>query len=151
ASSGVSGSGPSIRIRGLGSMVLQGDPILIVDGVRQDNSAGGSTAAINGVGALDVRSVYPSPNRLNDLDVSDVETIEVLKGPSAPTEYGTDAANGVIVVTTKHGQVGRPRWRASAERTVSDLPVHFTDDYYAWGHTTDGTHTPVQCTLVPGP
>jgi TonB-dependent SusC/RagA subfamily outer membrane receptor len=99
--SGLTGSGESIRIRGQSSLVLQADPIVIVDGVRQDNTAGGNNySGPNG---------YPTPSRMNDIDFNDIETIDVLKGPAASTEYGTDAANGVIVITTKHGSVGRPR------------------------------------------
>ncbi len=141
--SGMTGSGEAIRIRGRSSLILQNDPILIVDGVRQDNTPGGDVGIIGS-------GEHPSPSRLNDIDFSDIEAIDILKGPSASTEYGTDAANGVIVIKTKHGASGRPQWRASAERTASDMPVRFSDDYYGWGHSTDGNHTPVNCTLQPG-
>ncbi len=146
---GMTGSGESIRIRGLSSLVLQGDPILIVDGARQDHSAGGDLGAIFSVGFPGNNSTHPTPTRLDDIDFNDIATIDVLKGPSASTEYGTDAANGVIVITTKHGTVGRPQWRVSAEQTASGIPEHFPDGYYSWGHTTDGTNTPADCILVP--
>ena len=141
---GMTGSGEAIRIEGLTSLVLQNDPILIVDGVRQDNGAGGDLSAIlfqfNG-------TTHPTPTRLNDIDFSDIATIDILKGPAASTEYGTDAANGVIVITTKHGQVGAPQWRASAEQTESAIPVTFPAEYYSWGHTTDGTRATTNCAL----
>ncbi len=141
---GLAGSGEAIRIRGQSSLVLQGDPIVIVDGVREDNAPGGTyTSGFNGPGAT------PSPSRLNDVDFSDVQTIDVLKGPAASTEYGTDAANGVIVITTKHGTTGRPHWQASAEATASEVPESFPTLYYRWGHTTNGSHAIVQCPLVP--
>ncbi len=143
---GLAGSGQAIRIRGLSTLVLQGDPIVIVDGVRQDNAAGGRSTLINGPGG---GQVLLAPSRLNDLDFSDIQSIDVLKGPSASTEYGTDAANGVIVITTKHGTVGRPHWQASAEETRSAIPKSFPTNYYRWGHTTDPSHTVVQCPLVP--
>ena len=144
--SGMAGAGEAIRIRGLSSLVLQNDPILIVDGVRQDNSAGGdiSTSFFAVLGT----TTHPTPSRLNDIDFSDIASIDVLKGPSASTEYGTDAANGVIVITTKHGTAGRPAWRISAEQTASGIPVTFPPGYYSWGHTTDGTNTAVNCPLV---
>ncbi len=138
---GLTGSGEAIRIRGQSSVVLQSDPILIVDGVRQDNTPGG-VVAVSG-------SFAPSPSRLNDIDFSQIETIDILKGPAASTEYGTDAANGVIVITTKRGTAGRPTWQASAEQTASRVPVSFPEFYYSWGHTTDGTGTATQCALVP--
>ncbi len=140
---GLTGSGEAIRIRGQSSLVLQGDPIVIVDGVRQDNAPGGTYTGIGFGGAV------PSPSRLNDLDFAAIQSIDVLKGPSASTEYGTDAANGVIVITTKHGAAGRPQWTASAEETASEIPEKFPTLYYSWGHTTNGSHTPVQCPLVP--
>src|SRR5581483_6589389 len=139
--SGLTGSGESIRVRGQSSLVLSGDPIIVVDGVRQDNAAGGTVSVFGGAA--------PSPTRLNDLDISDIATIAVLKGPSASTEYGTDAANGVIVVTTKHGTSGAPRWHASAEHGTSDIPVGFPNYYYSWGHTTGGSPFSVGCPLTP--
>ena len=141
---GLTGSGEAIRIQGLTSLVLQNDPILIVDGVRQDNSAGSDILAMVGG-----NGTHPTPTRLNDIDFNDIETIDILKGPSASTEYGTDAANGVIVITTKHGASGRPQWRASAEQTESEIPTTWPELYYSWGHSTDGTGTAVNCPITP--
>jgi TonB-linked SusC/RagA family outer membrane protein len=149
--SGMAGAGEAIRIRGLTSLVLQNDPILIVDGVRQDNSAGGDVGAYFSTTFGGANGSHPAPTRLNDINFSDIESIDILKGPSASTEYGTDAANGVIVIMTKHGTAGRPQWRASAEQTASGVPVSFPNGYYSWGHTVDGTHTTVNCPLVTGP
>ncbi len=144
--SGLTGSGEAIRIRGQSSLVSQSDPIVVVDGVRQDNAPSGTaTLPLPIRGAIAV----PSPSRLNDLDFSDIQSIDVLKGPAASTEYGTDAANGVIVITTKHGTTGRSQWQASAEETTSEIPNRFPTLYYSWGHTTDASHTAVQCPLVP--
>ncbi len=144
-SGGLTGSGETIRIRGQSSLLLQGDPIIIVDGVRQDNTPGGTVFSN---GAFGSPGTVPSPSRLNDLDFADIATIDVLKGPAASTEYGTDAANGVIVVTTKRGTVGHPRWTTSAEQTSSAIPERFPTHYYSWGHTTDGGHVAVECPLV---
>ncbi len=145
--SGMTGSGEAIRIRGLSSLVLQNDPILIIDGVRQDNSAGGDVGSY--FGAFVAGGTHPTPTRLNDIDFTDIQSIDILKGPSASTEYGTDAANGVIVIRTKHGAAGKPQWQMSAEQTESQIPVHFPDGYYSWGHLTDGTNTAVNCRLFP--
>ncbi len=143
---GLIGAGEAIRVRGQSSVVLQSDPIVIVDGVRQDNAAG-STAILPMLHV--VGAAVPSPARLNDLNFSDIETIDVLKGPAASTEYGTDAANGVIVITTKHGTAGRPQWQASAEEATSSVPERFPALYYSWGHTTGANPVAVQCPLVP--
>ncbi len=142
---GLVGSGGAVRIRGQSSLVLQSDPIVIVDGVREDNAPGG---AYSSVGAFSAGAV-PAPSRLNDLNFNDIQSIDVLKGPAASTEYGTDAANGVIVITTKHGTADRPRWTASAEETASEIPESFPTLYHSWGHTTAPSHAPVGCPLTP--
>ncbi len=146
---GLTGSGEAIRIRGLSSLVLQNDPIVIVDGVRQDNSAGGDISAYVSPAYFGSVGSHPTPARLNDINFTDIQSIDILKGPSASTEYGTDAANGVVVITTKHGTAGRPQWQVSAEQTASEIPMQFPDGYYSWGHLTDATHAPVDCRLVP--
>jgi TonB-linked SusC/RagA family outer membrane protein len=139
-SGGLTGEGEAIRIRGQSSLVLQSDPIIIVDGIREDNTAGGSGTYYFSSGA-----VAGSPSRLNDIDFSQIATIDVLKGPAAATEYGTDAANGVIVITTKRGVSGRPQVNASTEFGGSDIPTKFPEYYYSWGHLTDGSNAAVQC------
>ena len=92
------GSSPVVRIRGTNSLSLSNAPIYVIDGVRMVSasvgvSTGGTTTSF-----------------LNDLNPEDIEDIEIVKGPSAATLYGTDAANGVIVVTTKKGRAGATRW-----------------------------------------
>lgn len=91
------GSPSKIRMRGLGSISQSNDPVLILDGVWID-------AAIR------------SPSRIDEIDPATIETIEIVRGPSAATLYGQDAANGVIVITTKKGQVGPTRWNFSYSR-----------------------------------
>lgn len=92
--------GSRVRIRGTSSISLSNDPIYIIDGVRM-TSNGNSTGI--GVGGT-------APSRVNDINPEDIENIEVVKGPSAATLYGTDAANGVIVITTKKGRAGAAQW-----------------------------------------
>ncbi|MFH1766375.1 MAG: TonB-dependent receptor plug domain-containing protein, partial [Gemmatimonadota bacterium] len=97
---GMVGTSPTIRIRGINSKSTSNDPIFIVDGVRVNNQA---TVTSN----TDARAGYGNwGGRLNDLSPSQIESIEIIKGPSAATLYGTDAANGVIVITTKRGRPG---------------------------------------------
>lgn len=142
--SGLVGSGPAIRIRGQSSVALQGDPIVIIDGIRQNNTPGGTLSPF-GFGGTAVGS----PSRLNDLDFNQIATIDVLKGPAASTEYGTDAANGVIVITTKRGKSGPPAWHLNTERGWSEIPHDFPELYYAYGHTTDSLRSPVECPITP--
>ncbi len=122
------GSGSRIRIRGQASLSLGNDPIYIVDGVRFN---GGNQQAFGTGGA-------PS-GRLNDLNPDDIENIEVLRGPAASATYGTDAATGVIVITTKRGKVGTPRWNFYTEQgSMQDRNV-YPKAYTMWGRLTNGT------------
>ena len=63
-----------------------------------------------------------SPSRINDLDPNDIESIQVLKGPSAATLYGTEASNGVIQIITKKGAAGEPLWSTELRAGANWLP-----------------------------
>ncbi|MGV3708233.1 MAG: SusC/RagA family TonB-linked outer membrane protein [Gemmatimonas sp.] len=120
ASSGASGTGSRIRIRGQSSLTLANDPIIFIDGVRIiSNTAQGNSG----------------PSRFDDLSPSEIENIEVIKGPSAATLYGTDAANGVIAITTKKGKSGRTTWSVYTENGVIQDPNKgsYPNQYYNWG------------------
>lgn len=117
--SGTTGTGVKIRIRGANSLSLSNEPLIIVDGIRYDNSTDFN-------GSFSEGGVDQNPNRLNDISPENIASIEVLKGPAASGIYGTAAANGVVVITTKQGRAGRPRWNFAAEvgtvREVTNYP-----------------------------
>ena len=99
--SGAPGGGVSIRIRGIGS-TLSAEPLYVIDGIPvvNDNQATSTNfAELDGGGQ--------NPNALNTINPSDIESIEILKDASATAIYGARAANGVVLITTKRGQVGR--------------------------------------------
>lgn len=124
----LSGTGQRIRIRGVNSLSLSNDPIVMIDGIRMESSTGSSSIGIGG----------SNPSRLSDIDPNQIETIDVVKGPSASTLYGTDAANGVIVITTKRGHVGAARWDTYLQHgTISDHNVYPTA-YTLFGHSPTG-------------
>jgi TonB-linked SusC/RagA family outer membrane protein len=125
---------PMIRIRGLNSLSLNNSPIFVVDGVRMN--IGGS--ASNGGNLSSQISV------INDIDPSTIEDIEVVKGPSAATLYGTDAANGVVVITTKRGKAGKSRWTFNAEQGSIVDKSNYLTAYMIWGHA-PGATTPTRC------
>lgn len=102
----MTGTGQRIRIRGTNSLSLDNAPIFIIDGIRMESATGSSSIGIGG----------SSPSRLSDIDPNQIENIEIIKGPSASTLYGTDAANGVIVISTKRGRVGSAKWNVFAQR-----------------------------------
>ena len=112
--SGISGEGARIRIRGNASLSMSNEPIVFVDGVRI-NSGGGFGANVGSNGG--------TPSRLDDIDPSSIERIEVLKGAAAATLYGTEASNGVIQIFTKKGSSGQARWTFNAEQAALDFPV----------------------------
>ncbi len=93
------GSGTRIVIRGNNSLSGNNQPLYVVDGVPIDNSGFGSA---NGTGTANYRrSDYGTG--ISDLNSDDIESISVLKGPNAAALYGSRAANGVILITTKKG------------------------------------------------
>jgi TonB-linked SusC/RagA family outer membrane protein len=105
-SSGAVGAGSRIRIRGQSSLSLSNDPIVYVDGVRVDAKTGDTGIGTGGTTASAFDNINPE----------DIESVEVIKGPAAATLYGTQAANGVIVITTKKGRVGATHYSAWAEQ-----------------------------------
>ena len=118
-SGGSTGMGSRIRIRGANSASLSNEPIIYIDGVRINNDPNSISFTTGG----------QAPSRLSDLNPENIESIEVIKGPSAATLYGSEAANGVIRITTKKGQLGDPRWTAFTEagmvEDVTTYPLNF--------------------------
>ncbi len=105
-SGGLAGEGAKIRIRGNASLSQSNEPIVFVDGVRM-NSGGGYGIGNGGGG---------SPSRIDDIDPSTIERVEILKGAAAATLYGTEASNGVIQFFTKTGSSGTPRWTMNLQQ-----------------------------------
>jgi TonB-linked SusC/RagA family outer membrane protein len=107
--SNMTGAGSRVRVRGTASLSLSNDPIYVIDGIRltsNDPTANNNSIGVGGT----------QPSRVNDLNPDDIENIEIVKGPSAATLYGTAAANGVIVITTKKGKAGAQRWNVYSEQ-----------------------------------
>jgi TonB-linked SusC/RagA family outer membrane protein len=97
--SGSPGSSAQIRIRGIGSINQNPNPIYVIDGVI----TGG----------------------LGNLNPTDIESIQVLKDASAAAIYGADGANGVIIITTKRGKKGKPKVSLSSYLTINRVPRQF--------------------------
>jgi len=127
----MTGAGAQIRIRGLNSVTRSNAPIYIIDGVRMDGGTG--NISVGGT----------SSSRLGDLSPDEIESIEIVKGPSAATLYGTDAANGVIVISTKKGRPGNTRWTWNAEQGVVQDKNEYPKTWAEWGHTTTGNTTQI--------
>lgn len=138
----LTGGGQRIRIRGTNSLSLNNEPIFVIDGVRMTSDNNSSSIGIGGT----------NPSRLSDLNPEEIESMEIVKGPSAATLYGTDAANGVVVITTRRGRAGAAQWRAYVESGFIKDRNEYPTAYRGWrtGGTTATTSTPtntVQCLL----
>jgi len=147
---GVVGGDVALRLRGQTTTNLDPQPIVIVDGVRYKSTS--RTIGDNNDGNGATRPFGAEPRSpLNDLNVNDIETIDVVKGPSASTLYGPDAANGVIVVTTKRGKPGKPVWHVYAYPDLAMQPktdATTSAGYRAWGHDPNtGETVPFNCDL----
>ncbi|HEY4303889.1 MAG TPA: SusC/RagA family TonB-linked outer membrane protein [Gemmatimonadaceae bacterium] len=130
----MTGAAPVIRIRGLSSISLSNAPIWIVDGIRYDS----------GVNSLNAQSSF---SMVNSLSTEEIEDIEIVKGPSAATLYGTAAANGVVLVTTKKGRAGAAKWGVTAERGVVQDATDYITMYANFGHA-PGTTKPIRCKIA---
>jgi len=115
-SSGQPGGPATIRIRGNSAVTGTGQPLYVVDGVPLD----GRSARPGLVGSTDVGSGADS-NPLNFLNPDDVESVTVLKDASATAIYGSRAAYGVVLITTKKGQTGAPTLSVGASNGFSTL------------------------------
>ena len=111
ANSGAPGGGISVKLRGITSLVANSQPLFIVDGVYYDNSAiaAGLNTVSKAAGQGSNSNQDNPSNRIADLDPEDIDRIEVLKGASAAAIYGSRAAGGVVIITTKKGRAGKPR------------------------------------------
>ncbi len=105
---GAPGSGATIRIRGGSSMSASNDPLIVIDGFPVSNS---------GISGL--------ANPLSTINPNDIETFTVLKDASATAIYGSRASNGVILITTKKGTVGKPMQISyNATMSVNTIPAY---------------------------
>lgn len=102
ANSGQPGAGATLRLRGVNSVSQGNNPLIYIDGVRVYN--GNGPVAVGG-------GQQSSP--LNDISPDDIDHIEIVKGPSATTLYGTEASGGVIQIFTKQGRAGAPQWNVN--------------------------------------
>ena len=112
ANSGAPGGGVSIKLRGVTSVFSNSQPLYVVDGVFWDNTStqpGLNTITAAASGGLAQSNQDNASSRIADLNPQDIENVEVLKGASAAALYGSKAAAGVIIITTKKGRSGKTR------------------------------------------
>jgi TonB-linked SusC/RagA family outer membrane protein len=105
--SGIPGRAFSVRVRGAGSITAGSEPLYVIDGFPLDQ------AAPNGGGR------YSTGNPLDNINPNDIENIEVLKDAAAAAIYGSRAANGVVLITTKRGKNGKAQISVNAFAGIS--------------------------------
>lgn len=147
--SGEPGAPTRIRIRGLSSINASNDPLVIIDGVqiyaKQIEPPQVSTDGLSSI--ENTKRNFPielSP--LDQIDPQTIDKVEVLKGPSAVALYGSNAANGVIVITTKRGVSGRNQWGSTVTLGTESMPGRWPMNYYAFGHSLINEADVIQCT-----
>ncbi len=112
SNSGAPGGGIQVNLRGVSTINAGAEPLFVVDGIVVSNEAipNGADAVTGAQAGGNPRNQDNPTNRIADLNPEDIERIEVLKGGSAAAIYGSKATNGVIIITTKRGQVGKPQF-----------------------------------------
>ncbi|MEL7428303.1 MAG: TonB-dependent receptor plug domain-containing protein, partial [Bacteroidota bacterium] len=113
------GDGAAIRIRGGSSLSASNDPLIVIDGVPVFNDG-----------------IAGSRNPLNIINPNDIESFTVLKDASATAIYGSRASNGVILITTKKGALGKKvrvgyNGNFSVSNRANEIPVHSADEFRA--------------------
>jgi len=126
ASDGAPGSGVSITVRGANSFTTSSQPLYIVDGIPFGTDPNGVPAS----GANEGQN--QSQNPLSMINPNDIEKIEVLKDASATAIYGSRGANGVVIITTRKGQEGKPKVELNIKAGIQQIAnrVQMLDAYH---------------------
>src|SRR5690606_20263772 len=125
--SGSPGGGISIRVRGTTSINASSDPLYVVDGIPVN-----STTNFTGGSTFDFGGGTQGINVLSSINPSDVQSIEVLKDAASSSIYGSRAANGVVLITTKKGLAGESQFTFNMYEGFSQVPK---ERYYDFMNT----------------
>ncbi len=109
------GAGSNIKIRGANTITGAAGPLIIVDGIPISNSS------LQGFGSDAAGTGVVQQSRLNDINPNDIESLQILKGAAAASLWGSRAANGVIVITTKKGRAGALKISYSSTYSVDEI------------------------------
>lgn len=123
--SGQVGAAPKVRIRGTSTVLGNQEPLWVLDGVILQDPVNVDPASLN-----DLDFVNLLGNAISGLNPDDIEQIDVLKDAAATAIYGTRAANGVIVITTKKGHAGPPTVTYSLTGTINRRPHYREKNIY---------------------
>ncbi len=121
---GAPGGGERVRLRGISSILGNATPLYVIDGVLVSDDAipAGTNIVTKAAGSTIAAASQESPvDRIADLDPNDIDDVTILKGAAAAAIYGSKASGGVIMITTKRGRAGAPKWSARASVGTSGL------------------------------
>jgi TonB-linked SusC/RagA family outer membrane protein len=146
-SGGDPGTSTAIRIRGTSTLAGTGQPTIIVDGMPINNAT--RVPGLRGAGGSELQGPAYG-NRAIDINPDDIESIEILKGPSAMSILGASAgASGAILITTKRGRPGVTRYSFRSEMQL-DRPVNHLPVQQRFTSGTGGEATPCLAAPTPG-
>ncbi len=125
---GKSGQGSRIVLRGAASISQSNEPLIYVDGIRIDNSSSSG---------IETTTAGASWSGLDDINPADIERIEIIRGASAATLYGTEASAGVIQIFTRRGREGVTQWRYNGDFGILSTPLDWWNisAYSDWFHS----------------
>lgn len=117
------GTASRIRVRGVTSLTQGSNPIIIIDGIRTNNQTDLGPESIDWTEGRTV-------SRLDDLNPSDIASVQVIKGPTATALYGAGAASGVILIETRRGDAAAHRVSINTEFGFVEDIAHYWDKWY---------------------
>lgn len=130
------GGSSRMVIRGANSITGNNQPLFVVDGIPVSNTApgwvGGSSRGSSGYNAIDYG------NTIQDINPDDIESISVLKGPNAAALYGSRAANGAVIITTKKGRGGMAGQVTASTSVTFETPLKLPEYQNKYGQGTNG-------------
>ena len=121
-STGAAGSSVSMVIRGATSLTSDNQPLFVIDGIPVNNT-------LNNVSEIGSDNKVDYGNAISDLNSNDIESMSILKGPSAAALYGSRADNGVVIITTKKGKKSKGLGLTVNSSTVFDIPYKYVDTH----------------------
>jgi outer membrane cobalamin receptor len=122
-STGALGASAFVSLRDA-SAILGGDPLVVVDGIRQVSSRASLDTLDRG-----------APSILDDIMLDDVARVEILPGPAAAASYGDDGRRGAIVITTRAPGVGHPKFSASVATSSADADPGYGRNLARWSRS----------------
>ncbi|MFT4565528.1 MAG: TonB-linked SusC/RagA family outer membrane protein [Saprospiraceae bacterium] len=133
------GAGSSIKIRGANTITGSSSPLIILDGIPISNATNYSGIGRGG-GSFGGTS---QQSRLNDINANDIESVQILKGASAAALWGSRAANGVLVITTKSGKSGKPKISWKSTLSIDEVNQRY-ELQNVWGQGRSGSYSPTR-------